>query len=194
MLYLLVKIHGKKLITYLLIDMPKKLIFVIILGIVLLFYFLYSSIYNLGYNAGVNKISLEREQERIEYIATINNIKKEYNIKEKYYINEQSKIIEAYNTAVTKYEKDIASITSTYDSKLHESNERISFYKCQAKHRDSAKQLAEYTSRLDRVTNEGIPLVKELSAGIRFRDEQIKQLINQNESLKQLTGISNGNK
>lgn len=174
--------------------MPKKYIPAIILGIILLFYFLYSSIYNLGYNAGVDKITLEREQERIEYITNINNIKKEYNIKEKYYINEQTKIIEAYNTAVTKYEKDIASITSTYDSKLHESNKRISFYKRQAERRDSAKQLAEYTSRLDRVVVEGIPLVKELSAGIRFRDEQITQLINQNESLKQLTDMSNGNK
>lgn len=186
---------GKMPITYLLNNISKtKVILVILLGVVILFYFLYNSIYNLGYNAGVTKISHERDQERIEYNNKITSLKEAYAKKEQYYIDEKTKILIDLNIAKAKYEKDLAYISNSYAHKLHESNSRVEIYRRKAESRSGAEELASYTTKLDRIVTEGIPLVEELTTSIRYYEEYIRQLSMQRNLDITLMDTSNGNK
>lgn len=128
-----------------------------------------------SYKTGTSKVLKEWEAETLKHQAAIGKLTKEYAILESIHRNEVIKITGELSDVRTEYESTINSISSTYNDRLQQSEERANIYQRKAQAGTSeCRAIADHTARLDRSITEGRELVKQLTATIRLRDSQLE--------------------
>lgn len=145
--------------------------------------------YSLGYSSGSNDKQLEWNEDIQSYQQKVRELTEQLKNQEKEYRVENTRILLELNNAKKDYEKSIAVLDANYSDRLREYEARAKIYKSQARTGNSqCRNLASYTTKLDKCLTEGRELVKELSRTIELRDNQLRllgeQIANERELIK----------
>ena len=110
-----------------------------------------------------DKEKLTQQSMLIKQQDRIKQLEREHTIRE-------SQIIVTFNEAKKEYENTISNITSDHSDSLHEHEERANYYRQKYQQCNSSDRII----RLDKALTEGIILVEELEAFVKFGEFQIK--------------------
>lgn len=111
----------------------------------------------------------------VHYQNEVIDLQEQFREKEQEWIQVSYKIAEELENAKKEHETGLASLRSSFDNKLRQSEKRASVYKRQAASTESERQhLADYAARLDRCIVEGQQVVGELAGLIELRDRQLE--------------------
>lgn len=134
-------------------------------------------IYHRGYSSGSDKVLAQWQEEKLKTEQTINNLKEQYHEQELIYTESTHRLLLELKNKEEAHKVELASLTSSFNDKLLESEQRSSIYKHLSEtSKDKCRVLADHTARLDRQLTEGIRLVKELRTVIELRDTQLRTL------------------
>ena len=137
-------------------------------------------IYWKGYSAGSDNVLAKWKEEKIQTTQTINQLKEQYHEQEIIYTESTNRLLLELKNKEEAHKIELASLTSSFNDRLLESEQRSSIYKHLSEtSKDKCRVLADHTARLDRQLTEGIRLVKELRTVIELRDTQLRTLNDQ---------------
>lgn len=145
--------------------------------------------YSLGYSSGSNDKQLEWNEDIQSYQQKVRELTEQLKNQEKEYRAENTRILLELNNAKKDYEKSVAVLDANYSDRLREYEARAKIYESQAQSgKSQCRNLASYTTKLDKCLTEGRELVKELSRTIKLRDSQLRllgeQIANERELIK----------
>lgn len=145
--------------------------------------------YSLGYSSGSNDKQLEWDEDIQSYQQKVRELTEQLKNQEKEYRAENTRILLELNNAKKDYEKSVAVLNANYSDRLREYEARAKIYESQAQSgKSQCRNLASYTTKLDKCLTEGRELVKELSRIIELRDNQLRllgeQIVNERELIK----------
>lgn len=134
-------------------------------------------IFFLGSTYGSLSAKEDFEKEKAKQEEVIKQLKAEITKKELDYQAKNDKILQELAESRKNYEISINTVTTDYALQLRKLNDRLRIYQRQAQERKAGlRDDNDYTGRLDSALTEGIRLVKELSATVRFREQQLNLL------------------
>jgi len=138
------------------------------------------AIYLLGYSKGEKAVTKKWVEAEAVYSASINKTKGEYNELTKRHSEEVSDLTTKLSDSKKSYEDRISFLNDTYATRLQQSESRANIYQRQASSGTiECSNLASHAARLDSSIEQGRRVVEELTATVRFRDQQLIQLGNQ---------------
>lgn len=145
--------------------------------------------YSLGYSSGSNDKQLEWNEDIQSYQQKVRELTEQLKNQEKEYRAENTRILLELNNAKKDYEKSVAVLDANYSDRLREYEARAKIYESQAQSgKSQCRNLASYTTKLDKCLTKGRELVKELSRTIELRDNQLRllgeQITNERELIK----------
>lgn len=138
------------------------------------FILLLGAVYVFGYKHGrsIGQIALDDYVNRGEQLALENSLK--FRQLESIHREKENEILLQLSTLKNEYEATINDLNNDYASRMYESDLRANSYRRQLESGYTGRDtLVRHASKLDKALTEGIILVNELTATIRFMEDQI---------------------
>lgn len=147
------------------------------LGALLLLYGIGVSIYSTGKQAGIDQVTKDWNQEKLDYQNEILRLKTVYAGLEKDFEDRANKTNKDLRNAQASYEKSLANNASEHAARLRNHQERADLYERKAQGSEVERRgLASHAAELDRSLEEGRRVVKDLRTTVEQRDTEIKLL------------------
>ena len=149
----------------------------LVLGALLLLYGIGVSIYSTGKQAGMDQVTKDWNQEKLDYQNEILRLKTVYAGLEKDFEDRANKTNRDLRNAKVSYEKSLANHASEHAARLRDHQERAELYKRKAEGSEAERgSLASHAAELDRSLEEGRRVVKDLRTTVEQRDTEIRLL------------------
>ena len=153
-------------------------------GVVLL---LIGVIGSLSFYAGSNYTELKYLEKEEKYELSLKKLIEENEVLKENHRVQSDKNKQILNELSTQHKVNIATLNAEYGLRLREYEDRVRIYSSKANCTNGSTTLGDVTTRLDSALTRGLHLVERMSSTLKLRDEQVKVLVNQIKTDRQLT-------